>query len=147
MDPTDKVYTSNMIACLIEEKKLDEAMFLIENLIEVFESEHVDFKLRARILQRKGTIHMKREEYKAAVKAFESSLKESKSDTVIEFLVEAKNKFDKCDIKEIGKLPKKEQKLELPVENPIIEKIDTFPDNSTNSLKEQIVEAKLEKKS
>jgi len=46
-----------MIACLIEVKKLDEAMTLIEAVVAVFESEHVDFKLRARILQRKGTIH------------------------------------------------------------------------------------------
>jgi len=74
MDPTDKVYTSNMIACLIEEKKLDEAMILIEAVVAVFESEHVDFKLRARILQRKGTIYMRREEYKSAVESFESSI-------------------------------------------------------------------------
>jgi len=74
MDPTDKVYTSNMIACLIEEKNLDEAMILIEAVVAVFESEHVDFKLRARILQRKGTIYMRREEYKSAVESFESSI-------------------------------------------------------------------------
>jgi len=84
-----------MIACLIEEKKFDEAMTLIESVVSVFESERVDFKLRARILQRKGTIHMRKEEYKSAVEAFESSLHESKSDAVKDLLIEAKNKFAK----------------------------------------------------
>ena len=71
MDPTDKVYTSNMIACLIEEKMFDEAMTLIENVVSVFNSEHVDLKVCARILQRKATIYMRRKEYKSAVEALE----------------------------------------------------------------------------
>ena len=93
MDPTDKVYTSNMIACLIEEKMFDKAMTLIENVVSVFNSEHVDLKVCARILQRKGTIHLKRDEFKLAVESFEISLNKNKSDAVIDLLIEAKNKL------------------------------------------------------
>ena len=82
-----------MIACLIEEKMFDKAMTLIENVVSVFNSEHVDLKVCARILQRKGTIHLKRDEFKLAVESFEISLNKNKSDAVIDLLNEAKNKL------------------------------------------------------
>ena len=68
-------------------------MKLIESVVAVFKSEKVDVKVRARILQRKGTIHMRRKEYKSAVEEFESSLHESKSDAVKDLLFEAKNEL------------------------------------------------------
>jgi len=58
----------------MEMNKYNEALQLIEAVSDVFESEHVDKKVRARLLQRKGTIHLKRNEFKQAVDAFEASL-------------------------------------------------------------------------
>jgi len=87
-----------MIACQIELKKFDEAMKLCQDVIKIFEEEHVDFKVRARILQRKGTIHMKLGEFKEAVDSFQGSLHEHKTDVVKDLLIEAKEKFKKWEI-------------------------------------------------
>lgn len=56
MDTKDKIYKSNIIACMIELKEFDEALELCEEVEKTFQEENVDFKTRARILQRKGTI-------------------------------------------------------------------------------------------
>ena len=75
LDANNKVFSSNMVACLIELKRYDDALNIIENIISVFETEQVDIKVRARLLQRKGTIHIKRNEYNFAIDCFEASLK------------------------------------------------------------------------
>jgi len=63
-----------MVACLMEMNKYDEALLLIQSVVYIFESEKVDLKVRARLLQRKGSIHLKRNELKLAVEAFEISI-------------------------------------------------------------------------
>lgn len=69
LDPKDKVYTSNIIACLIELKKFEDALNKCTEVIKIFDEDQVDFKVRARILQRKGTIHTSLKQYKEAVEA------------------------------------------------------------------------------
>jgi len=63
-----------MVACLIELKRYDDALNIIENIITVFDTEQVDIKVRARLLQRKGTIHLKKNELLLARESFEKSL-------------------------------------------------------------------------
>lgn len=53
----------------------------------------MDFKVRARILQRKGTIHSKLEQWKECVEAYENSLFEHKTDVVKDALIDAKQKL------------------------------------------------------
>lgn len=89
-----------MIACKIELKQLDEAMALVQQVLGVFEAEQVDFKTRARILQRKGTIHAKQQQWKDAVEAFENSLFEHKTDAVKDLLIDARNKFKAWEIEQ-----------------------------------------------
>lgn len=69
MDQKDKVYTSNVIACLIELKRNEEALQMCNEIIAKFDDEQVDFKVRARILQRKGSVHTNLKQYKEAVEA------------------------------------------------------------------------------
>jgi len=45
-----------MIACLIELQDLDTALELCIDTEKTFDEDNVDFKVRARILQRKGTV-------------------------------------------------------------------------------------------
>jgi len=59
LDPKDKIYVSNIIACLIELHQLDTALERCEEVQKTFDSDNVDFKVRARILQRKGTIYLR----------------------------------------------------------------------------------------
>lgn len=98
MDPENKVYTSNIIACLIELKQFEDALVKCETVEKIFDEEQVDFKIRARILQRKGTIFTALKDYAQAVKAFEDSLHECKVDAVKDLLIEAKNRFKKWEI-------------------------------------------------
>jgi tetratricopeptide (TPR) repeat protein len=98
IDPTDKIYKSNIIACLIELQELDQALELCCEVEGTFETDNIDSKIRARIMQRKGTIFIKKKLFKESVKAFESSLLESKTDVVINLLIEAKQKIKEWDI-------------------------------------------------
>ena len=77
-----------MVACLIELKRYDDALNIIENIITVFDTEQVDIKVRARLLQRKGTIHLKKNELLLAIESFEKSLKFNKTKEVSDLLLE-----------------------------------------------------------
>ena len=88
LDANNKVFSSNIVACLIELKRYDDALNIIENIITVFETEQVDIKVRARLLQRKGTIHLKKKELLLAIEAFENSLKYSMTKEVSDILLE-----------------------------------------------------------
>ena len=87
LDANNKVFSSNMVACLIELKSYDDALNIIENIITVFETEQVDIKVRARLLQRKGTIHLKKNELLLAIESFKNSLKYSKTKEVSDLLL------------------------------------------------------------
>lgn len=50
-----------MIACMIEIKEYDDALELCNAAQKSFDEDNVDFKVRARILQRKGTIYLKQQ--------------------------------------------------------------------------------------
>jgi hypothetical protein len=89
-----------MIACLIELKDLDTALELCIDTEKSFDEDNVDFKVRARILQRKGTVLLKTKKYKDAVEALEASLFESKTDVVKDLLIEAKQKFKEWEIEQ-----------------------------------------------
>lgn len=73
-------------------------MELCNKLIPQFEEKRIDFKVRARILERKGKIQCKQENYKDALTSFQDSLHESKNDNVKDLLIETKNKFRQQEI-------------------------------------------------
>lgn len=83
---------------MIELKQFEEALQKCVDNVKVFEDEHVEFKVRARILQRKGTIHTHLKQYAEAVQAYQDSLHESKTDVVKDLLIEAKQKFKEWEI-------------------------------------------------
>jgi len=85
---------------LIELKQFEKAMEKCLEVIKVFDEEQVDFKVRARILQRKGTIHTSLKQFKEAVEAYEASLFECKNDAVKDLLIEAKRKLRNWEIEQ-----------------------------------------------
>ena len=72
-----------MVACLMEMNRYDEALAIINKVPQ----SSVDTKICARFLQRKGTIHLKKNELVLAIEAFENNLKYSKNKEVSDLLL------------------------------------------------------------
>lgn len=100
IDNSNIIVRNNRAACLIELKKIDEAMEVIDEAIKVYKE--TDFKLRhfshlAKVLARKARIYHLKKDYENCIKFYDKSLMEDKNRKVSMALRQVKNEKKKAD--------------------------------------------------
>lgn len=91
LEPTNITFYTNKSAVLFEEKKYQECLDLCEKAVDIGRENRASYEMISKPLSRMGNVYLQQKDYPNAIRYFEKSLAESKSEPIVQKVKKIKN--------------------------------------------------------